>query len=243
MSRVASVLLLVVCLLVSSALQTVARADGLVQRLPEDGAFVQYDLDINLGSPGNQRNLKGEMRLSSVGTEVVLDDKCRWIEMKITLKIEGQEQLLYWKALIPEKELARGKSPGDKVVRCWVRLPGQNDAVSVPDLKLPEAGPLQMFLAGPPTNPQKLEKMEVTNTKLGKLECEGEVAEHEFDRDNRKVKAKFEHRFHEKALFGVVSSKMTFQNIRNGVEEEAGSVVMTLSDTGTSALTELPNNK
>jgi len=221
---------------------TLAVADGMVYRLPDDGGQAQYDLVIKAGPPGGQREMKGAFKLSSVGKETVGADVCRWIEIRLAFNEDGQERVILAKSLVPEKHLGRGKSPGDNMLRTWIKFSDQ-EAVSLTDLKQPMAGPLQAFLAGPASNAMILEKSTIENAKLGKQECEGEIASYEFDQGEGKMKMMFEHRLSDKVPFGVLSSKLTFRNERNGAVVEEGEATFTLSDVNTTALTELPNNR
>lgn len=220
----------------------VARGDGLIYRLPDDGTSVLYELEIKHGPAGMQRDAKGTLKISSVGTEMVGDDKCRWIEIRIAFDDNGQERQILSKSLIPEKHLGKGKSPGENLVRSWLKLPEQ-EVMELKDFKQPQAGPLAAFLAGPAAAPIKLDPTTIDNAKLGKLECAGETCTYELEQGGNTVETTFEHRLSDKAPFGVLATKLKFATKNGGNVVDAGEATFTLVDVGTSALTELPNNK
>lgn len=221
---------------------SVVHADGLIHRLPEDGSQAQYDLTIKAGAPGSPKEMKGTSRISSVGKEAVGADVCRWIEIRLAFTDDGQERVILTKSLIPEKHLGRGKSAGDNIQRTWIKF-GDQEAIQLTDLKSPQAGPLQVFLAGPSANVTKLEKATIENAKLGKQECEGEIASYEFDQGEAHTKMTMEQRLSDKVPFGVLTAKLNFQTMRNGTVVEEGEAVFTFTDINTTALTELPNNR
>lgn len=218
-----------------------ARSDGLVYRLPEDGAWAQYDMQLRIGAAGTGLELKGQVKISSVGVETVGDEKCRWLEIRVDLKADGREQIVLNKALIPEKHLGRGKAPVENIIRAWNKT-GDEEVKSLTDMKSPQAGVFQILLTGPDANATKLEPITLENAKLGKLESAGELATREYDQSQTKVKATYEHRLSDKAPFGVVSTKIKFQGGDGGGFGE-GEVTLTLVDVGDTALTELPNSR
>lgn len=218
---------------------TTTRADGLVFQLPADGSSVRYDLEVTPTVNGAERNIKGSLTMSSVGRIKVENDECRWIEFKMVLKNGEQDRTVIAKALVPEKHLGKGKSPGENMIRGWVKE-GDQDVVEIKDLKNRQAGPLVAFLGGPLKSPRELEKVEIDG-KLGKLMCVGVAGDYEFDQDGGTVSLKVESRLHEKAPFGIVTADWKFERKNNGQVSEAGGFKLTLADTNTTALTELPD--
>ncbi|MCY2968736.1 MAG: hypothetical protein NT069_34775 [Planctomycetota bacterium] len=222
---------------------TVTRGDGILYRLPADGASVQYDMVVKLRPPGTTVDIeiKGSVRLSSVGVETVADEKCRWIEFRTEILREGQNRTILTKALIPEKHLGQGKNPIDHVVRAWYKAV-DTEVISVTDIKSAQASILQTLLAGPDPNAVKLDPITIENAKLGKLECAGERATRDLEFGDTKSKVTFENRLSDKVPFGVLKSVVKFQNDQGGTPIE-GEVTLDLTDVGETALTELPNNK
>ena len=153
-------------LLTSSAVY----ADGLIYRLPKDGASVRYKMELVMERNGMQMTGDGTLSVSSVGQMVVDDEKCRWIEFKMKMKLKGRERTIIGKVLIPEKHLGKGKTPIDHVKKCWLKE-GEGEAKEI-DARGQRGGPLPVFLSGPLKDVKKL-KPEVVESKLGKLSCEG----------------------------------------------------------------------
>lgn len=223
---------------------TATRADGLVYRLPEDGAKVKYDLEFKGGrAGGEERTGTGSLTISSVGQETVDNEKCRWIEFRMATKIGNDpgERVITSKLLIPEKHIGKDKSPGENIVRGWIRM-GEGPAQELKDLKQQIAGPLAAFLTGPLKDAKDLEKAEV-ESKLGKLPCAGQTGTVSVEQGDAKVAVTFENRLHEKAPFGVVTAVMKFDVTRNGMTREGGTITMKLADVGTKAVSELPDNR
>ncbi len=223
------------------ALIHTARADGLIYQLPEDGAQVHYDTEITTSVGGQDVSSKGSVSISSVGALLVDNEKCRWIEFKMISNDDGQERLVIAKALIPEKHLGKGMSAGDHMIRGWLKI-GDNEAQEIKDLKAPPALPLRVFLAGPPKDSGDLDKTEIDG-KLGQLECAGVTGENEFQSEDSSVVIRFENRLHEKAPFGLVTGNWKFEVKNNGQVALSGTFKLTLVDTSTTALTDLPDKK
>jgi hypothetical protein len=227
--------------LTATAVTQTARADGLIYQLPDDGAQVRFDTEITTSVGGQDVGSKGSVTISSVGAVLVDNEKCRWIEMKMISNDDGQEHLVIAKALIPEKHLGKGKSPGEHMIRGWVK-DGDNEPQEINDLKAPQALPLRVFLAGPPKDSGELDKVEIDG-KLGKLACAGVTGENEFETDDSTVAIRFENRLHEKAPFGLVNGNWKFEVKNNGQVAIAGTFKLTLVDTSTTALSDLPDRK
>jgi hypothetical protein len=220
--------------------QTV-RADGLIYQLPDDGAQVRFDTETTASVGGQDVASKGSVTISSVGTVMVDNEKCRWIEIKLITNDDGQEHLVIAKVLVPESHLGKGKSPGEHILRGWLK-DGDAEPQEKKDFNVPEALPLRVFLAGPPREPGKLDAVEIDG-KLGKLKCAGATGETEFEFGDGTVSIGFENRLHEKAPFGLVTGNWKFEVKNNGQIAIAGTFKLTLADTSTTALSELPDKK
>jgi hypothetical protein len=223
------------------ALAPTAHADGLIYKLPADGEQVRYEMEIAVTVGGQDVATKGSVTVSSVGQATVDNEKCRWIEIKMIFKEDEQERITVAKMLIPENDLGQGKSAGEHLIRGWVKE-GDMPPREFTDLKDPGALSIAAFLAGPPKNPGELEKIEIDNAKMGKLSCAGVTGEHELDGPNgTQIAINFENRLHEKAPFGLVVANWKFELKSNGQTAVAGTFKLTLADTNTTALSELPD--
>ncbi len=228
-------------LIFAAATTQSARADGLIYQLPGEGAQVRYDMSVEISAGGEEMNFKGSLTVSSVGQTMVGDDKCRWIEIKMVSMRDGQDQPLTGKMLIPEKELGKGKSPADHVMRAWLKE-GDAEAHEVTDFKSVEFLPMRTFLAGPLQNSGELEKIEIDG-KLGKLQCAGVTGMQTFEFETLVLTINCENRLHVKAPFGVVAADWKFDVKNNGQALASGTFKLTLTEVNNTALSELPDKK
>lgn len=230
---------LIACVLVLLA-HSAVRADGLIYQLPEDGTSVRYDLEMKMERDGVEKSAGGYLAVSSVGKEKHDDQPCRWIEFKMVFDIDGKERIIIAKTLIPEKALKRGENAGAHMVRGWLKQ--RDEPEMLKDLQGPSAGPLPAFLAGPAADAKPLDKKSV-ESKLGKLDCAGVVGTHKFMTGQEQVNIKQETRLHDKAPFGVVSSRMEFKVEREGAPQHGGVITLTLLEITQGARSELPEQK
>ena len=215
------------------------RADGLIYQLPPDGMGARYELERTVTTNGQGRTAKGSYMISSVGTATVDGMKCRWIEIKdVNKSIDtGMEVIVIAKYLIPEEHLGRGKSPGEHVLRGWVKV-GDREPLEIKEFPTkPQRLSNGAALFGPLANSKELENVEIDTT-LGKLTCAGITGELEVRRPDNGAVAKyhFELRLHEKAPFGVVTSVSEYEG-----QVQSGITKLTLIDVNTTALSELPD--
>jgi hypothetical protein len=230
---------LAAAVLVHAGFAQTASADGLIYQLPSDGTSVRYKTEVVYSPNGQERTLKGSLTISSVGQANVDNEKCRWIEFKNVMTTEQGERILIAKCLIPEKDLGKGKSPGEHMIRGWIKL-GDRDAQEFKEFdSQPGRDVLLGYLAGPSPNAKELDKSEVDGP-LGKLACIGVTGDKDIQYGDRTMTIYFENRLHEKAPFGIVSAvwKMVVKN--NGKVMGSGTSKMTLAETSTTAVTELP---
>ncbi len=118
------------------------------------------------------------------------------------------------------------------------------DVQPLNDIESRLAGPLPAFLCGPLKDAKKLPKA-VVESGLGKLECEGVSGYTDFKQGGDDIRISFETRLHEKAPFGVVTTRMELKRDRdrNGQQQETAALTLKLVEVGKSASTELPNSR
>ena len=222
-------------LLTSSAVY----ADGLIYRLPKDGASVRYKMDLVMEQNGMQMTGDGTLSVSSVGQAVVDDEKCRWIEFKMKIKLKDREQTIIAKVLIPEKHLGKGKTPIDHVKKCWFKQDGETREVK--DVQGQKGGPMPIFLCGPLKDVKKL-KQEVVESKLGKLPCEGLTGRLVTKQGKDDLDANLETRLHVKAPFGVMTLKIKLKISRDGQPQQKLTMTLHRAEVGKNAKSELTDN-
>ena len=233
------------CMATLTALLTLpaatARADGLLYQLPEDGAWVRFDMEVARERGGEQMTIKGSMAMSSVGQTTIEGEKCRWIEVEMRMKRGEDERTFITKLLIPEKHLKKGEKPLDHVVKAWQKQ-GAGEARELKDPYSSNAGPLPAFLSGPLKDPKELDK-ELVESKLGKLQCAGLTGRAEFKQGQTDAKVTFHTRLHEKAPFGVVTCRMVYTGEREGQPPRSVTVTLKLTEVGDKATSKLPDRQ
>jgi hypothetical protein len=223
------------CALVSAT----ARADGLLYQLPDDGSWVRFEANYTFKADGMEEPGQGTgtLTMASVGRVLEGPEPCRWIEFDVRLKDTGPEQVLIRKLLIPEKYLTKGENPTEHVVRGWAKF---NDEDVQP--AVPIHGRWPAYLAGPLQDEKPLEE-QLVESKLGALKCEGVTGWIQYTEGDLDMKVTFGTRLHETAPFGVVSSRMQFEMMREGKVLQTVDATAKLIDYGTDAKTALPEHK
>jgi len=215
------------------------RADGLLYQLPDDGAWVRFDMELIAQRDGMETKLKGFLTMSSVGQQTENGEKCRWIEFDGNVKNADGKRTFVAKALIPERYLKKDKKPLDHFVRGWLR-----EADNVPQSLAPpdvyRQGFFPAFLSGPLKDAENLD-VELVECKLGKLQCAGVAGRGEYQQGRYETHLTFQIRLHEKAPFGVVSARMECEGRRDGQVRESGTVTLNLAEIGDKATTKLPD--
>jgi len=217
----------------------IARAEGLFYQLPEDGSWVRFDAKYTFKAAGMDRPGEGTgtMTMASVGKAVEGSEPCRWIEFNMRLKDTGPEQVLIRKLLIPEKYLKTGENATEHVVRGWAKFNDEKVERAVP-----VHGRWPAYLAGPLQDEKKLDK-QLVESKLGELKCDGVTGWIQYKEGDVHMKVTFETRLHDKAPFGVVSSRMQFEMKRGGKVQQTVDATLTLTELGKDAKTALPDHK
>ena len=178
------------------SLSAVARADGLLYKLSEDGSWVRFKMEYTLQVGGMDQSSEGAVTMSSVGAVKENDQPLRWIEFK--LEPENDKEVV--KLLVPEKHLKGGEDPLTHVARAWIKR-ANSEAEPLADPAGHDA--LKVLLAGPLKDLKKLDKQTV-ESKLGKLECEGLTGQTHLKSGNEEVDVTYTVRLHDRAPFGVV---------------------------------------
>jgi hypothetical protein len=256
--RKADLILLVLCsfLVICLTDRATSRADGLLYRLPADGAWVKYAMKVRFAKPKDKNvSFEGFLTLASVGVEQVSDEPCRWIEVAAEAKQQtgnGGEQRSVFKALIPEKHLKKGENPLRYWIKGWAKLGDQEpQRLTKMMLSNPAVG-INLVVAGPLENAKAMDE-KLIETKLGKLACQGVSGTLTFPGaairfDNGKVATKdltlrVQTYLHDKAPYGVVASngRVAFPDL--GMGESSAEWELILDNVGSGAKSQLPWQK
>jgi hypothetical protein len=216
-----------------------AWANGLLYKLPADGAGVVYDLKME--SKTQEMKVTGTLTLSSVGTEKIDGKNHRWIEMVMKLTFMGKDRIIVAKVLVPEDQLGKGKTPLDHCKKGWIRFEPK-EAKELKDFTSRDAGPIPAFIASPLKEAKPLKSMTVM-TGLGKIECKGETGSIDYKQGTNDVKVSYETRLSDKSPFGVASSKMKIQETRDGKTREVVELTLTIKSLIKNAKTTIPVKK
>lgn len=224
-------------------LPTVARADGLIYKLPKDGAKAVYEFKAvhNDKSSGMTRKFDGTLTIASVGVANVDKKPCRWIELRMVAQFMGKQQVNVAKMLIPEADIGKGKYMLANVKQGWEKTRGKTRKFDNPLAK--RGNPVPAFLPVPLTDVKKLKAAEV-KTGLGKLKCEGIVGKASYEQGDETRTDKYEVdytiRFSDKSPFGVAACKMAMREYRNKTMlDDKIEIEFTLKSVGKGAKSEI----
>ena len=219
-------------------------AQGLLHRLPKDGTFARFELETSSQDKGeNKKTHKGSLTLSSVG-EVKVDEKpCRWLEMKMEADTPGDHVV---KVLIPSERLNAKETPLDHAAKGWRKMIGNHNDGGLRELtkqlanfKTMHAGAMPIILPGPLTDAKKLPKKKI-DSKLGKLECEGQTGTRVLEPSKDYTsEVTYETWLHEKAPFGVLACRITVKTFHNGEYLRTFTMSALLVEVGKGAKSEL----
>ncbi|MDA1230272.1 MAG: hypothetical protein O2856_05820, partial [Planctomycetota bacterium] len=178
------------------------------------------------------------LRISSVGQETVEGKACRWIEFKTEEKINGQMQSIVFKLLIPEEQLKRGGDPAEHIARGWLK--GYDKTIV--SIKNVDKRPLGLILPGAIQDVKTLDSRTV-DCKIGKLDCKGlSGTTSSKDDAGLELTSIQEIRLHEKSPFGVAFWESRTEMDDQKVARMTITMSCTLSESGTSAKSELPDH-
>ncbi len=251
----------VVCLATVSVPSS-ARADGLIQQLPEDGSWVRFEVETQYFDPktGKPRSTSpGSQTVSSVGKIAIDDEPCRMIELKTVRRLPDQQTgeemdfVNVYKFVIPENRLKSGEDPLEYVEEGWAKAPSNPAEPHVmTQLKLDLSREFRNFLwfelPGPLEDPRKLDA-ETIECQAGKYTCDG-VAGGAKGRlspgphGGPEYQFQYETRTHKDVPFGVVRHRCEMKAwFPDGRLAQHGVVTYTLAETGKNAKSEIAEEK
>lgn len=194
-----------------------AQADGLIAKLPEDGAWATYKSQ-GYKERGNKtrEDVTGLLKISSVGMTSESGEPCRWIEIEHSYKTDHGDKRQTEKLLIPEKYLTSGEAAAEHIVRGWHQfdpLPQEGKPHALDFLNgKPHARGAAFCLLGPSADVIELAPIAV-RCKLGDPLCTGRKGSYRMTLKNGdrtgEARGTFELRLHDDAPFGVVSFEQT----------------------------------
>lgn len=221
-----------------------ALAEGLILQLPEDGTWARFEVEgTGVKSDGTVTiTIQGKQTLRSVGTKMVDNQPCRWIELESDVtfepvgRFEAESLKEIFKLLIPESHLTKGKDPREKVIKAYKG--SSADTMQELDLKgdgKREIQSLDEFLHAPL---KKITKLPATTIKVKdkNWECEGSKGEE----NSESTIFITETRTHEQAPFGVVTYGYGKTRLRNKESQGGRNMKWKLVDFGKDAQSAAP---
>ena len=122
------------CVVTCALCTPLVRADGMVFQLPEDGHWVRFDIAETGSGPhedgGQSVTMKGTLTISSVGATDVQGERCRWIEIVLEARRDGQSFTEVGKLLVPERHVGRDQRPLEHFVEAWHKHSMLNDGAA-----------------------------------------------------------------------------------------------------------------
>jgi hypothetical protein len=207
-------------------------AGGLINNLPPDGSYVVFRAKSEVDLMGNLQNIDREIKLASVGKEMVENEPARWIE----LSTEFVGRPVFAKLLIPERYLKGDQNPFEHVAKAFARgMDGQ--VVELPKDRLRQI----MTVVLPISYFDKLEKKDKAKirTELGEYDCDVMQGESELDGPmGNKVKIAGDLWINNKVPFGLIKAKVKGDLAFAKIETE-----LEVIKSGTDAKSELPDAK
>jgi hypothetical protein len=177
-----------------------------IYSLPDDGAWVEFDW-TGVGAGGEE--IKGLLRISSVGTKTAADKESRWVEVRKEYVRAGGTKREYRKFLVPVKAFAKAPTLRDHVDS----VIGQEDSQA--PHTLPAAARrtfLEMGLSGGDAVLKEVRAREKVEVPLGKYEA-------------RPVRARGKSDERELEYRGWLTDEVPFGCARFEVIEGAGKVI------------------
>jgi hypothetical protein len=224
---------IVVAIAVCSASLRPCNAGGLINNLPADGSYVVFRAKSELDFMGNLQSFDREIKLASVGKQMIEDEPARWIE----LSTEFVGRPVFAKLLIPEKYLRDAdQNPFEHIAKAIARgMDGE--VIELPKERLRQI----MTFVLPISHFDKLEKKDKAKirTELGEYDCDTMQGETELDGPmGNKVKITGDLWVNNKVPFGLVKAKVKGDLAIGKIETE-----LELIKSGTGAKSELPEAK
>jgi hypothetical protein len=98
-----------------------AGAEDQIIQAPQDGWWIRYFSTTKQEANGMVQEYTSQSTYSLVGTTMEDGEKFRWVEVNMVTSIGEKKHEVLWKYLIAEKDLMASERPNDKVKRGWVK--------------------------------------------------------------------------------------------------------------------------
>lgn len=212
-----------------------ARADLLWQKLPEDGTWVTFQCSEEYAD-GTKRELW--LTIKSVGQTPLEKQTGRWVELKYQnaeARQAGTGSVM--KFLIPEKEFETGGDPFGHVRKAWKGSIGEQ-AMPIDDVAALRHR-LNLVLSPPIQDLKKTKQRKIISGSKEKIRCNIWQGAGRYELTGEKVSATYSLGLHDELPTGVAWAKIEIESVLSG----KGTIVYSLIDSGTGAVSDFPDAK
>lgn len=216
-----------------SAFADEPKSAALLQTLPKDGAWVEYNVNLKL----NDQEFVPSWTLRSVGQAFHGGKQCRIIEMEQSSDVP-QFPKTTWRVVVPEDEFGEGKDPISKAGKVWIKQ-ADNEPAVVESIALRDPV-FAMLLAGPKQNLKPEDSKEKINWQQGDLECAVISGHNELELGTAKFGMVHRIFRHKDVPFGLAGMTQEI-TVNIGGQKQTATVKMTLRDHGKDAKAKLPD--
>ncbi len=234
--------IVVSCLLSVLCVSVNCRGQSLITQVPEDGVWATYVLEGKTTHIDKEPvKHTGEITIRVVGTEIVAQERFRWIELEQEVRFLAENVRIVDKFLVPESEFGEGKDPVANIQKMWrYHSQFENSNPRSEEAGSASAKTLTVFLPGPF---EKVKETEVNGieTELGTLQCEGRIGFQREDVDGTKMDRMYTGYSNVASPFGTVMFKHVVKTKRNDRDGSTMTVVLTLKETGMGAVSAFPD--
>lgn len=207
------------------------QAEESFDQLPEDGSWAKFYVTVR--GPNNP-DLNVEFTLSSVGKVQENGQDCRWIEMLSADAGTGARHNVF-KLLIPEQALKQGPMGRSDALRAWAaEMENAVQAASGNGL-----APVSFLFPDSLDDPQRPDEKETVDWQRGKLECPVLTGGSTTQLGTQDVKIEHRYLLAPEVPFGLGG----FRSVLNFGPDNSITVEARLLDTGTGAVSALPNSQ
>lgn len=209
-------------------------AGSLIQRLPEDGAWVAFHSTEDWDN-GTKRTTK--VIVKSVGKTTADNLPCRWIELEFHPELPADKNYAL-KLLIPESQFLDGGDPLAHVKDAWEVVDGEEPReLPIEDIQSNRPR-LDIWLPPLVKNLERSEERHQVEWQQGRLDCEVWKGSQKFKYGYGRVDANYRLSLSDKVPFGIAAttSKLS-ERYDSGDEDEAkGTIQFSMTDMGRDAV-------
>jgi len=160
--------MLFAAVLVAPSSTAFAEGGGLFRKLPKDGSWVRYFMEMKAETPQTQ-SMSGTFTIRSVGQADENGQKCRWLEVEMQGEQNGKKQYTVLKFLVNEKGFKPGSKEPIEIVRGWKKNQADGEVKQLSANETDPQGMMSMFFGGQRKEVKTLKSEKVVDYQKGRL--------------------------------------------------------------------------